>query len=55
MWFYKLFRSVDAFAAGTLATFGMVNAVAILGSAALLATALAVALDPVGDAAGNSS
>ena len=37
VWFYKLFRSVDTFAAGTLATFGMVNAVAILGSAAFLA------------------
>jgi hypothetical protein len=54
VWFYKLFRSVDTFAAGTLATFGMVNAVAILGSAAFLATALEVALDPVGDAAGNA-
>ena len=42
VWFYRLFRSVDAFAAGSLAAFGMVNAVAILGSAALLATALEV-------------
>lgn len=47
MWFYRLFRSVDAFAAGAIAVFGMVNAVAILGSAALLATAL--------DAAGDAS
>jgi Domain of unknown function (DUF4386) len=54
VWFYKLFRSVDTFAAGALAAFGMVNAVAILGSAALLATALEVALDPVGDAAGSA-
>lgn len=45
LWFYRLFRSVDAFAAGSLAVFGMVNAVAILGSAALLATALEVADD----------
>lgn len=47
--FFRLFRSVDAFAAGAVAVFGMVNAVAILGSAACLATALDVALEPVGD------
>jgi hypothetical protein len=45
VWFYRLFRSVDTFAAGLIAVFGMVNAVAILGSAALLATALDVAGD----------
>lgn len=45
VWFYRLFRSVDTLAAGALAAFGMVNAVAILGSAALLATALDVAGD----------
>jgi hypothetical protein len=45
VWFYRLFRSVDTFAAGSLAAFGMVNAVAIMGSAALLATALEVADD----------
>ena len=45
VWFYRLFRSVDSFAAGLVAVFGMVNAVAILGSAALLATALEVAED----------
>lgn len=49
LWFYRLFRSVDAFAAGAIAAFGMVNAVAVLGSAAALATALEVALEPVGD------
>jgi hypothetical protein len=43
LWFYRLFRSVDTLAAGALAAFGMVNAVAILGSAAVLATALDVA------------
>lgn len=43
--FYRLFRRVDTFASGTLATFGMINAVAILTSAALLATALDVADD----------
>ncbi len=45
VWFYRLFRSVDTFAAGSLALFGMVSAGAILGSAALLATALDVAGD----------
>ena len=45
VWFFRLFRSVDTFAAGCLAAFGMVNAVAILGSAAFLWTALDVALD----------
>ena len=45
MWFYRLFRSVDSFAAGLVAVFGMVNAVAILCSAAVLATAFDVADD----------
>jgi hypothetical protein len=49
LWFFRLFRGVDAFAAGAIAIFGLVNAVAILGSAASLATALDVALEPVGD------
>lgn len=40
IWLYRLFRGVDTFAAGALAAFGLVNAVAILGSAAMLATAL---------------
>lgn len=45
VWFYRLFRQVDSLAAGALAAFGLVNAVAILGSAAVLATALDVARD----------
>lgn len=45
VWFYRLFQSVDDFAATSLALFGMVNAVAILGSAAFLATAVDVAGD----------
>lgn len=45
VWFYRLFRGVDAFAAGCIAAFGLVNAAAILASAAFLATALDVALD----------
>ena len=51
MWFYRLFRAADPLAAGGIAAFGLVNAVVILVSAALLATAVEVALDPVGDAA----
>ncbi len=53
VWFYRLFRTVDATAAGGIAAFGMVNAVAILGSAALLATAAEVASTPIGDAASS--
>ncbi len=49
LWFFRLFRGVDSVAAGAIACFGMVNAIAILGSAASLATALDVALEPVGD------
>lgn len=49
LWFFRLFRRVDAFAAGAITVFGLVNAVAILGSAASLATALDVALEPVAD------
>ena len=45
VWFYRLFRSVDSFAAGLIAVFGMVNAAVILSSAAVLATALDVADD----------
>lgn len=45
VWFFRLFRTVDPVNAGGIAAFGLVNAVVILGSAALLATALDVALD----------
>jgi hypothetical protein len=50
-WFYRLFRTVDSFAASGIAAFGLVNAVAGLVSAALLGTAIQVSVDPVGDAA----
>jgi len=40
VWFYRLFHAADRFAAGAVAAFGLANAVAILSSAALLATAL---------------
>jgi Domain of unknown function (DUF4386) len=45
LWFYRLFKSVNAFAAGSIAAFGLVNAVAILVSAAMLATAFEVSQD----------
>ena len=51
IWFYRLFRTVDPLAAGGIAAFGLVNAVTVLVSAALLGTAVDVALDPIGDAA----
>lgn len=44
LYFYKLFRSANAFAAGALAAFGLINAVAILVGVASTATALDVAL-----------
>lgn len=57
VWFYKLFRSTNHVAAWALAIFGIMNAVAIMASAAFLATALSVAGDPGlavgGDAAGT--
>jgi hypothetical protein len=46
VWFFKLFRSAHAFAAGSIAVFGMVNAVAILASAAAMTVGLQVVLDP---------
>jgi hypothetical protein len=48
LWFARLFREVDAIAAGALALFGMVNAIVILASAALLRSALAIALGSTG-------
>jgi len=53
VWFYRLFRTADRLAAGGIAAFGLANAIVILISAALLATAAELALDPVGDAAAN--
>ena len=53
-WFYRLFRGVDPVGAAGIAVFGMVNAVAILASAAALGTAARLAQDPVGDAAATA-
>ena len=44
MWFYKLFKKLDSFAAMTLALIGMVNAVAILTATAFWLNALNSAL-----------
>jgi hypothetical protein len=55
LWFFKLFRSENDFAAGSIAAFGLVNAVTILVAAIFSATALVVAggaaLAPSGDQA----
>ena len=48
VFFARLFRTTDAFAAGTLALFGMVNAIVVLASAALMGAALEVALGSSG-------
>lgn len=58
LWFYRLFRHIDAFAAGSLAALGLVNAVAIMIATAFSATALATAVGttpaPGGDSAANT-
>lgn len=55
IWFFKLFRSENSFAAGSIAAFGLVNAAAIVVATAFSATALVVAGDvalaPGGDQA----
>lgn len=51
IWFYRLFRTVNGVAAGSIAAFGLVNAVAIMVSAAMLATAVNIAHEPHGNAA----
>ena len=57
VYFYKLFRPINPTAAYATATFGMVNAVAIMASGAFMATANSIAaaasLAPSGDAAGT--
>jgi hypothetical protein len=45
LYFFKLFRNVNTFAAGSLAAFGFMNSAAILVATAFSATALEVALD----------
>lgn len=48
VWFARLFRDTDALAAGALALYGVVNAVVVLTSAALLGAALDAASGPTG-------
>lgn len=55
LWFYRLFRPVDAFLAVATMTFGMLNTIAQLASAAFLATALDAALDPSLDGAATTA
>jgi len=55
LWFFKLFRSVNTFAAGSVAVFGMVNAAVMMISAAVLATALDVASDSTVAVAGGAA
>lgn len=45
LYFFKLFRDVNTFAAGSLAAFGFMNSAAVLVATAFSATALEVALD----------
>lgn len=58
LWFFRLFRAVDGFAATSLAAFGLMNAAVILASSAFLVTALQTALGAgtglSGDAAGTT-
>lgn len=54
LWFGKLFRETDAFAAGALMLFGLINAIVVLASATLMYSALAVALRPEGFATTTS-
>ena len=58
LWFYRLFRHVDSFAAASLTALGLVNAVAIMIATAFSATALAVAIGatpaPGGDLAASA-
>jgi hypothetical protein len=50
LYFFKLFRKVDEFAAGSIAAFGFMNSVAILASTVFTATALKmVVAGTVGD------
>jgi hypothetical protein len=57
LWFFKLFRAVDGFAAAAITAFGFMNSAAILVATMFSATALEVAVDgsgPAGDAAATA-
>ena len=55
MWFFKLFRSDNSFAAGSIAAFGLVNAAAILVATAFSAIALLVSGDAALAASGDQA
>ncbi len=55
LYFFKLFRDVNTFAAGSLAAFGFMNSAAILVATAFSATALEVALDGAAPTAAASA
>jgi hypothetical protein len=57
LWFFKLFREVNSFAAAAVAAFGFMNSAAILVATMFSATALAVAIDgspPAGERAATA-
>lgn len=47
LWFFKLWRSVDSFAAGALAGFGLLGAAAVMVGLIFSTQALSLAIDPV--------
>jgi hypothetical protein len=53
LWFFKLFRPAEPFAATSIAAFGLVNAVVMLVAAMFSATALEVALSGTATTAGD--
>lgn len=55
VWFFRLFRSTDMLTAGSVTAFGLVNAVTILISAAMLATAVNAATDASVSIAGDQA
>lgn len=55
LWFYRLFRRVDSFAAASVAALGIVNAVAIMIATAFSATALATAIGETPAPGGDSA
>lgn len=54
-WFFKLWRNVNSFAAGTLAGFGLMGAASVLVGLVFSIGALQVALDPASAPAGDQA
>ena len=53
VWFFRLFRTLDSFAAGLIAAFGLVNSVVMLVGASLSVTALDVAIGNAANGTGE--